>query len=254
MFFTLSKITSFLTFPFTWVVVLLLLSFFWKKEVVKRKLWIASIVVLLFFSNGFILDEVMRYWEVQAIKQNEIPANITTAIILGGNVSYDESLDRVQIHRSADRLMQTVDLYKKGIVKKIIFTGGSASLVYKHKREAFYAKRLLLNLGVKMEDIYIEYDSKNTYENAIFTKAITEKEFPAQTFLLVTSAFHMRRSIQCFEKAGISVFAYSADRYSGPRKFYLDHLLLPNAEALAIWNIVIHEIVGTITYKIKGYI
>ncbi|MES2396024.1 MAG: ElyC/SanA/YdcF family protein, partial [Bacteroidota bacterium] len=72
-------------------------------------------------------------------------------------------------------------------------------------------------------------------------------------FLLITSAFHMRRSLGCFNKAGISVEPYSTDRYAGPRKYEFNHLFIPEPSIIYSWDILIHEIAGYITYKVVGY-
>ncbi|MGZ4118990.1 MAG: YdcF family protein, partial [Bacteroidia bacterium] len=69
----------------------------------------------------------------------------------------------------------------------------------------------------------------------------------------ITSAFHMRRSLGCFNKVGIATVPYSTDRYAGPRKFEFDYLFIPNSSVMNDWNTLIHEIIGYITYKISGY-
>ena len=70
---------------------------------------------------------------------------------------------------------------------------------------------------------------------------------------MITSAFHMRRSLNCFDAVGMDVAPYSTDRYAGPRKFEFDHLFIPNTSSINDWNTLIHEIVGYITYKVIGY-
>jgi uncharacterized SAM-binding protein YcdF (DUF218 family) len=72
--------------------------------------------------------------------------------------------------------------------------------------------------------------------------------------LLITSAFHMRRSLGCFEKVGFNVAPYSTDRYSGERKYIFDHLFIPSASVLEEWNLIIHEWIGYMTYYFSGYL
>jgi uncharacterized SAM-binding protein YcdF (DUF218 family) len=254
MFFILSKILAFIITPLTWVAGLLLYSWFTKNEKRKRKCFAAALIVLLFFSNSFILEEFMRAWEISAKPYSELKEPYDAAIVLGGVLMYDENMDRLQFVRSSDRLMQAIELYKKGYAKKIVFIGGSGSIAHAEVREAPLAQRFLLTAGIPQEDILIETESRNTHENAVNAKELLDKNVPGSKFLLITSGFHMRRSMGCFKKAGMAPDPYSTDRYSGPRHYDLDHLFIPNTEALGGWNVLLHEWVGYISYKISGYI
>ncbi len=72
MFFILSKILSFLIAPITWVFILLILAFYAKEAKLQKKCLTAALLVFLFFSNSFVLDEAMRMWEIPAKKQTEL--------------------------------------------------------------------------------------------------------------------------------------------------------------------------------------
>jgi uncharacterized SAM-binding protein YcdF (DUF218 family) len=253
MFFFLSKILSFLLTPIIWIFILLLLSLLWRNKKKRKTFLVLAFCTFYLFSNSFLLDEVCRWWEIPAVA-DEAVKEADAAIILGGMLTYDEKLDRVQFSYGSDRLLQAIRLYKKGAIKKLFFTGGSGSIVYKHHRESPLVRQYLLTLGIPEEDIIIESESKNTYENAVFSKNILEEKIPREKYLLITSASHMRRAVACFTKQGIAVIPYSADRLSGPRKFTLDHLLIPDAETLFIWNRLIHEWLGYFIYAIAGYL
>ncbi len=254
MFFILSKIFAFLFTPIIWITALLLFSVFSKNPKRKWKSLVAATLMFLFFSNAFLFDEAMRLWEIPAVNDSQLELSYDAGIVLGGLVFLDGKNDRLQFNRRNDRLMQAVSLYRKGIIKKIFFTSGSGSLEYPEIKEAPLAKRFLLEIGIPEQDIIIESESNNTHENAMMSKAILAKKFLDGKFLLITSAFHMRRSLGCFHKEEISVTAYSTDRYCGPRKFVFDHLFIPTAETLANWNTLIHEIVGYSTYMLCGYL
>lgn len=252
MFFIISKILAFLITPIIWVIVLLVLAVFLKNKVKARKCGIAALLVLYLFSNSFLLDECIRLWESQE-RITEVNAKFDAGIVLGGMLSYDKQNDEIQFQRAVDRLLQTVILYKKGSIHKIMFTGGSGSLIIDNP-EAIYAKRFLIEIGIPEKDILIEYKSTNTRENAVFTKSILDKEMPNGKFILITSAMHMTRAKACFEKVGLHVIPYNTDRYSGPRKFVFDHLFVPEAGTLFLWNSFLHEIFGYISYQIMGYV
>ncbi len=239
--------------PILWIVVLLLFSVFSKNVKRKRKTLVASLILLLFFSNSFLLDEVMRCWEIPAVSDSELSPPYDAGIVLGGLLIKDKKLDRLQFDRRNDRLMQGIILYKKGIIKKIFFTSGSGSLEHPEMKEAPLAKKFLLDIGIPEQDILIEQESNNTYENAVFSKPLIEGSFSGKKFLLITSASHMRRSLACFRKAGIEALPYSTDRLSGPRKFSFEHLIVPRTSTLFTWDSLLHEMVGYVVYRMCGY-
>lgn len=252
MFFLLSKILEFAISPLVWVFLLLLYSVFSKNTARKRKSLIASVSILYFFSNAFILDEFMRKWEVQATPYEKVK-NYDVGIVLGGMSNFDVGFQRIQFIRSGDRLFQAIELYKTGYIKKLIIVGGSGSMVRVDEKEAEGIKIYLERIGIPQEDVVYETNSRNTYENAVETKKILAEKFPNQKYLLITSGYHMKRALACFEKQNIKTTPYSTDRYSGPRKFIFDHTFIPDKDILGIWHVLIHEWVGYITYWFAGY-
>ena len=234
------------------MIILFFIAIYSKKETRRKKCFIWALGLLLFFSNSFIFDECIRLWEIPATRYEDLKV-YDAGIVLGGMSVYDESLNRAQFYRGVDRLIQAVELYRRGIIKKIIFTGGSGRISQPEMKEGNYINRYLIYFGVPQKDFLIESESQNTHENAVFTKSLIGKEKISGNFLLITSAFHMRRSTGCFNKSGIVTESYSTDRFAGPRKFEFDYLFIPNSSAMNDWNNLIHEIVGYITYKVMGY-
>jgi uncharacterized SAM-binding protein YcdF (DUF218 family) len=253
MFFIFSKILSFIIHPVTWIFVLLLITVFVKKE--KRKKWgIITLIVFYLFSNDFLFCEVMRAWEEPRKKLDSLD-NYDLAIVLGGMITFDSDVERMQANRGIDRTLQGLLVYKIGKAKKLFISGGSGSLQFPNMKEGEIIKNYLVQIGIPEQDILIESESKNTYENAVFTKKELEKSgLQNLKLLLITSASHMYRSKKCFEKQGLQVDTYSADIVAGPRKFVFDHLFLPNGNTLNDWYNLLHEVIGVITYKLMGYI
>jgi uncharacterized SAM-binding protein YcdF (DUF218 family) len=252
MFFLFSKLLSFLVMPLIWLFVLIVYALLSKDPVRKRKSLIAAVIAFYILSNSFIANEVMHAWEVPAVAEDQLET-YDAGIVLSGMMSYDTKLKKYQFMHGVDRLLQAIELYKKGKIRKIVFTGGSGSLTYSYIKEGMLVKNFLLRIGIPEKDLFIETESNNTHENAVFTKPILDKEFPKGKFLLLTSAYHMRRSVGCFEKAGIHVTPYSTDRQSGDRKYIFDFLFLPNVSAIEVWEIAVHEMTGYLIYKIAGY-
>ncbi|MCX6291541.1 MAG: YdcF family protein [Bacteroidetes bacterium] len=252
MFFLLSKLLAFLITPIIWIIGLLLYSLLAKNEKRKKRMLSIALILLLFFSNTLLFEEAMRLWEKPTTTM-EFNTTYDAGIVLGGIISFNQAEDRLQFNRRNDRLMQAVLLYKKGTIRKIFFTGGSGSVEHPDIKEGPLVKKFLLETGIPETDILIESESNNTHENAVFSKPLLEKNFTSGKFLLITSAFHMRRSIGCFEKSGIAVTPYPTDFYAGRRTFSFGRLVIPNAETLFNWDSLIHEMFGYLVYKISGY-
>ena len=254
MFFTLSKILGYLTSPLVWVCLLLVASLVAKKSVWKRRLFYTAIGLLLFFSNDFIANEAMRLWEVPPTPYSEINQVYTYGILLTGVTSTDKQPDdRVYFLRGADRVIHTVDLYKRGIIQNVLVAGGSGRLITNGRKEADDIVKALELMGVPKQHILVENESRNTAESARNVKAMLAEQDTASV-LLITSAFHMRRSEGCFTKAGIPVDVFSTDFFTHPRYFTPDVLFVPKIEALNIWQKLIKEWIGVIAYRLAGYI
>jgi uncharacterized SAM-binding protein YcdF (DUF218 family) len=253
MFFFFSKILLFIFSPIIWIFSLLIWAIFTKKPKRRRNLLIFSVVVLYLFSNAFLFNEAMRSWEM---KQSHVENNgkvYDYVIVLGGITSYyDQSFKQIGFNRSVDRLMQAIKLYKLGKVKKIVFTGGDTTILQDGNNEADVIKQYLFDIGIPAEDLIFENESRNTHENATFVFKLL-KPTESEKILLITSAFHMKRALGCFRKAGMNPDYFVADRFSGERKFTPDNLLVPGTQTLDRWNLLIHELSGFAIYKIMGY-
>lgn len=253
-FFILSKIFNFIFTPYSWIFALLIWSLLTKKTQQRKKLLIFSILVFYFFSNSFLLDEAMRLWEKPPVKIDTNKQHYTYVVVLGGMMSYyDTKAKQIGFNRSVDRLMQGLKIVNKKIADTLIFSGGDGSILKTIGPEAKYVKMYLGEIALDTSRIKIESISQNTYENAKYTSNLINVN-KNQNILLITSAFHLRRAIGCFERQGFTVDYYPADRISGKRKFTFDHLFIPQIEAMEKWSLLIHEISGYIIYKIVGYL
>ena len=258
MFFILSKILAFLTQPFFYVVALFVLSFVLRNDDLKRRFRKWSLIILLLFSNSFIADEVVRIWEVETKHVDELE-EYDYGILLGGMMNgYDKEMERINFHGGVDRLMQILMLYKAGKIKKIVITSGAGTIAHRDILEAQVIGDYLIDIGFKKKDLILESQSDNTHENAVQTKALLEGlnkgDISEKKLLLVTSGLHMKRASACFEEVGLICDTFSTNRRSGPRKFSLDHLILPNIGAMGSWNALAHEIIGYTVYWFMGYI
>jgi uncharacterized SAM-binding protein YcdF (DUF218 family) len=201
-----------------------------------------------------LVDELFRAWEPVTPDYDLMDTKYEGAIVLGGIGSIDLRLKKINFTGSGDRLFQTLPLYYKGRIKKLIFTGGSGSIEFPEKKEGIYVKKYLESIHFPDSALIVESESKNTYENAVFTKKILDSLHIDGNFLLITSAYHMPRSLAIFKKAGYKhITPYITNRSSGIRRYTFDHLFIPNPGAIIGLEILIHEWIGFIIYKIKGY-
>ena len=254
MFFILSKILSIFSSPLTWVFAIFIWAWFTKLEVRKKKLRILGVGVLYFFTNSFIVDEFFRWHEQRDEITSTLNEKYDIAIVLGGFMTYDPMASLEGFHESSDRFLHAYKLMKQGDVDLVLLSGGSGSILRPEDREAELMRMFLLKIGEDREHFLFETESKNTRENAVNCALTIKKNRPKGKYLLITSGYHMPRAIKCFEKVGVPVTPYSVDHYVGERRFEPDYLFLPSVSALSRWNILIHEWIGTITYKMMGYV
>lgn len=254
MFFLLSKILAFILSPLVWTIGLLLYSFKTKIETRAKKLRIAAVIILYVCSNSFIVDECFRQWEPVTADIDLTATKYEGAIVLGGIGGIDQRLQKINFGYSGDRLFQMIPYCHSGRIKKIIFTGGSGSIEFPENKEGVFVQKYLKSIGLPDSSMVIEKESKNTYENAVFTKKILDSLQLKGPFLLVTSAYHMPRAMAVFKKAGYTnLIPYPTNRMSGTRRFTPDHLLVPSVDALFNLQFLIHEWMGYVMYKLKGY-
>lgn len=234
---------------------LLLWALFTKKKRRKRRLLRVGIVLLWVFSNPLIVNQLLLVWEKPPTPLTSIKQTYDVGIVLTGITNAEKKpQDRVYFTKGADRITQALLLYRKGKIKKIFITGGSFDPQQKlENAESYWLKQFLLTAKVPEQDIILETKARNTRENALFSKKILEKKFPNQSFLLITSAFHIRRAVSCFEKVGIKVTPFSVDFYTHDEGLKLPFSLIPSETAFYKWYVLMHEVVGFVVYKTLGY-
>jgi uncharacterized SAM-binding protein YcdF (DUF218 family) len=216
----------------------------------RKKLVFVSLLILFLASNKVLVNEITRAWELEPRKEASIPE---TAVILGGYAEFDAHRNRVQMSDAADRLYSVVNLYQQKRIKRIILSGGSSSVTGRTKPEADYVLPILKNYGIPDSSVIKESKSRNTHENALNTAKILKEKHIEGPILLVTSSFHMRRSMGIFTKAGIDVRPYPVHFISDyGRGYFLPDFFIPSSEALFRCDAIIKEWVGYLAYAITG--
>jgi uncharacterized SAM-binding protein YcdF (DUF218 family) len=179
-------------------------------------------------------------------------APIAGVIVLGGAVQGDVSEGRgtLQLNEAAERVVALADLARRHPQARIVFTGGGAALIQDEPAESDIVARFASTLGVARERIEFENASRTTAENASLTRRLVEPK-PGERWLLVTSAWHMPRSVGTFRQAGFTVTAYPVDyRTSGPGDRW--RVFAAASEGLRRLDLVAKEWAGLVGYRLAG--
>lgn len=255
MFFFLSKTLNYLAMPLTIVVVLLLASRLFRNGLWKKRLLWAGLILLFFFTNEFIANEVMKRWEVDARPFDSLRKYRLGIVLTGAAIPQLKPDDRVYFAKGADRVIHTVQLYKLGLIDKILVSGGSGRIIDIQEREADGFRDVMLLMGVPDSAIMVENWTRNTHESALEVKKMLDRHgYRDEECLLITSAFHMRRSIACYRNVGLEPDDFSTDFYAHGGVYYPDAFLIPKLDALIIWHKLVREWVGFAAYWMAGYV
>ena len=243
--------------PITWVISLALWASFTKFP--KRRKILSSVLcfLLIILTNSFICNEVFLLWEKPPTPFASVK-EYAVGIVLTGFTNDSQALkDRVYLNQAADRIVHSIRLYKEKKIKYILICGAEYDFIgdtNTTKKQTRSSKEVLLFAGVPDSAILIENNSRNTRENALFAKKILANKFPNSKYLVITSAFHIRRAEACFRKVGLNIDTFSVDFVARPRTFHPTILLMPQESVFANWGKIIHELLGYIVYKVIGYI
>jgi uncharacterized SAM-binding protein YcdF (DUF218 family) len=149
-----------------------------------------------------------------------------------------------------ERLLVVPELLQRYPNARVLFSGGSGALIDDGDPEAKFAARLLSSFGIAPSRIILEDRSRNTLENAVFSKAIVQPK-PGERWLLVTSAYHMPRAIGVFRKAGFPVEPYPVD-WRTHRIEAGPPLFVTMRDGLWRTDTAVHEWVGLAVYWLTG--
>lgn len=253
MFFYLSKLAYFLTTPIVWIFIVCIIALCLKNKKTAKKLFIIVGSLLIVFTNPFLASQATKAYGHAPVDARTFATTCEYALVLGGFTDYDAAAGRVVFQNSSDRLWQALWLYRQGKVKKIIVSGGEGRIVQRGYTESESTRDFLAEIDIPADDIIVETQSRNTFENIQYTKQILDSLQYSEPVLLVTSATHVPRAMACARKAGLPALAFSTDYFVAPEKYGIDYFIVPDSMALERWRILIREIIGFAMYKIAGY-
>ena len=216
------------------------------KKIIGRLAYIFGVILFLLsceFSTDFLTVALENNYKISTKKEID---SSDVYILLGGGIKSHTLVGNIPNNSVMVRLMTTAKLYHQN-PKPIIITGGM--VLDKTVSESSVYKKDLVAVGIPEENIILEERSRNTKENAIYTKEIMrEKNYTRG--LIVTSATHMTRSMKVFEEEGFEFYPVPCG-FVGQTKIVGIQNFIPNYTTLKNTFAVLWEYFGMIYYKIR---
>lgn len=265
MFIFLSKLLPLLVYPAGLTCMLLLAALLLRRR--PRVAWTLAalaLVILWLSSTRLVAFPLVRSLEQRYLPPATYPS-VDTAVVLGGATRFAGAPRTVtEVNEAGDRLIHAAWLYRNGYARRLLLTGGG--IAWRRPAgvpsEAQGMADLLQMLGVPETAVVLEPDSRNTYENAVYTAAILPPE-TAGPILLVTSAMHMPRAVRLYEQQGYEVIPAPTDflvtdaEWAFMRNAPLpDQLinLFPSPVSLSFTTEALREYLGLLVYALRGWI
>jgi uncharacterized SAM-binding protein YcdF (DUF218 family) len=248
--FVLSKLLSAMTQPMFWLalwwVVALLVLLRWRRPALWM-LW-GGLLVLGLLGFRALPDALLRPLENRyPVPSVEVIDRHVGIIVLGGAVGHPDSYvvhGQVPLGEAAERMTVPVGLIRQHPRLDLVFSGGEGRLLTTGVAESELAKAFYMQQGLDMARVRPEGGSRTTRENAQqVAKLLGER--CQQPWLLVTSAWHMPRSVSEFEAVGCQVTPYPVDFRTGASTPLTEYSL---AHSLLRWQTALHEWLGVLAY------
>jgi uncharacterized SAM-binding protein YcdF (DUF218 family) len=217
----------------------------------KKKIIYIAIGVLYTISTPILSNNFFKLVEGSEYRKPISAINSADAIVvLSGMLEINEVGDSTYKEwGDPDRFFGGIALFKAGKAQKLVFTGGKMPWDKSKKTEGAVLKEYAISNGIPSEKILVTKDVENTADEAV---AVKELISPSKRIILVTSAYHMYRAQQLFEKQGFIVIPYKVDYKTAGKSAINVMDFLPSAGNLEITETGIREIIGRLFYLVKN--
>jgi len=255
----LSKVIPPLIYPLGLACLLCLISAYFALRSKPRLAALASILAFLLlylFSTSALSLRLIHPLEARFPVIEPYPQVAALVLLGGATVPATPPRHYPETNQFGDRLIHTARLWHQNVAPKLITTGGKISWIrdYSSTEAADYATLLRQVFKVDSSAILMASQSRNTYEDALGVAAICEREHIPKEILLVTSAFHMPRAVGVFRKMGFIVHPAPTDFIADTFRPFKFIQLLPSEGCLQISALAIHEYLGLLAYRFKGWL
>ena len=240
----LHKILPFFLSPLGFIILFLIVSVFFR----QRLMVLISLLILLISSNAYVGNYLFSTLEdpYKPLSMNSINES-DAVVVLSGMINQVGKKENIKYEWSdPDRFFAGVKLIKNNKSKLLIFTAGQLPWTKNWRPEGGILKDKAIEFGIDKNKILVSAKVKNTYEESLKTLQLVPR---GSSIILVTSAFHMKRSKFLFEKQGFKVNPFPVDF-----KIYNNNLtildIIPSLSAMRKTSLFIRENIGRLYYKI----
>ena len=263
MFLYLSKILPVFIYPLGLAITLLVITLLLYRSPRWQRIGVtAGLGILLIASNTWVPTILTRNLEWQYFPQESYPLSDVIVVLGGSTDSAQYPRQIVEIGGEGDRILYAAHLYHEGIAPNLLLSGGYIPWISERDPPANDMAEILGKLGVPKEALWFETESRNTYENARFSRQILSNK-GIDRIILVTSAMHMPRAVALFEKQGFEVIPAPADynitqadwvRLWEPSLIRQLLNFLPSVSNLSATTSALKEIIGILVYSLRGWL
>jgi uncharacterized SAM-binding protein YcdF (DUF218 family) len=255
MFFVISKILGFFALPSNVILMLGIAGLVLMRTRLAgagRGLVTASIVLFAVFGLSPLGKALIEPLEDRFPQWDASRGAPDGVVVLGGAIDpeFVASRGAPDLNEAAERVTVVADLARRFPRARILYSGGSGRLIFHGGTEAEFAGALFETFGVPKERVILEDQSRNTAENAVYSLKLAAPK-PGERWLLVTSGYHMPRSMGAFRKVGFTVEAYPVDyRTGGPQDMFVPFEDV--AAGLRRTDTAAREWIGMLAYWLTG--
>jgi uncharacterized SAM-binding protein YcdF (DUF218 family) len=244
--------STLITSPAFYLILLLLAAYLFRRKRHTRNALIATAVVFaLFFTCRPIYNYVFTKWTEGYTSEIKSGKVYHYGIVLGGFGAWDEERYRPEFGQYVDRLLEGIQLYRKGKIQKLVIASDGSNRIPDDPDDntgnPIGMRKYIERLGVAPTDLILENKATTTRENAQFLLEQLGDSLKSARPLLITSVEHMRRAVMTFEQAGIPVDPYATDciiKEKKKPKFPFSLAVMTN------WQSLLHELLGTLYYRL----
>lgn len=265
MFFYLSKILPVFVYPIGLVCFLGLAGLFLSRYPRGQKgVWLTAVTLLWLASSRVGMVALVRPLETYVTAPQPIPQAEVIVVLGGSTRAHLSPRPMVDLNEAGDRLIYAAWLYQQGVAPRVLLSGGNVTWLSRGATdsEASEMAELLPLMGVPASALWLEDQSRNTYENAVNGRTLLDKA-GIHRLVLVTSALHMPRAKALFEAQGFEVIPAPTDfmvtdremaqwREGGIPLFLFN--LTPTADNLALTTHALKEYLGLLVYWLSGWL
>jgi len=261
MFFFLSKFLPLFIYPLGLTLILLIVAaFIWRWRKWQTAVLAAIFLLLYLAANTPVSLALARSLEWRYFPPDPLPQADVIVVLGGGNRWADPPQPVPNLNDSGDRMLYAAWLYQQGVAEHLLLSGGR--LPGATSSDAAEMAETLRIMGVPAEAVWLEEQSLNTYQNALYSRQFLAGK-GIDRIVLVTSAFHMPRAVATFEKQGFTVIPAPTDYYAvspawdetnRPQFAFRLLDLLPTVTALELTTRILKEYLGLLVYGWRGWL